>query len=170
MKIININGPINAGKTTVSKILADQLRSSLFIEVDNLLSDDEQKAKGLNMQEGWQERLKRLKYIIEQEKQKQQYENIIFAYPLTEKTYTEWKQWEDETTKFININLAPQLEICLQNRGKRILNDQEKNRIKQMYQQGHHNSKFADLIIDNSIQTPLQTTQQILTFLQVKSK
>lgn len=33
MKIININGPINAGKTTISKLLVSELKVALFIEV-----------------------------------------------------------------------------------------------------------------------------------------
>ena len=42
MLILNINGPINSGKTTVSKILSEQLENTLFIEVDDLLGDDEE--------------------------------------------------------------------------------------------------------------------------------
>ena len=41
MKIINIGGAINAGKSTVSKIVARNLEKTVFIEVDDLLSDDE---------------------------------------------------------------------------------------------------------------------------------
>ena len=84
---------------------------------------------------------------------------------MTEKLYAQWKQWEDETVAFINITLALQMEICLQNRGTRELDESEKKRIKEMYQEGYHNSKFADLIIDNSKQTPQETLQQILLFL-----
>ena len=40
MLILNINGPINSGKSTVSKILVQQLKSARFIEVDDLLSDE----------------------------------------------------------------------------------------------------------------------------------
>jgi hypothetical protein len=61
MLIININGPINSGKTTVSKLLSKQLLISFFIEVDDLLSDGEQKLLGLSVKAGWQERTKRLK-------------------------------------------------------------------------------------------------------------
>ena len=50
MKIININGPINSGKTTVSKLLAEQMSDALFIEVDDLLSDEEQETLGLSME------------------------------------------------------------------------------------------------------------------------
>ena len=49
MRIININGPINAGKTTISKLLSACLLQSLFIEVDDLLSDEEQADLGLSM-------------------------------------------------------------------------------------------------------------------------
>ena len=79
MLIININGAINSGKSTVSKILAQHLKSSCFIEVDDLLSDEEQSVLGLNRKEGWQERIKRLQRIIEAEKRNRQYENIVFA-------------------------------------------------------------------------------------------
>lgn len=166
MKIININGPINAGKTTISRLLAQNLSGVLFIEVDDLLSDGEQKALGLSVREGWIERVNRLAKIIAEEKKLKRYENIIFAYPITEKLYNQWKLWQDSTTEFINITLAPQQEICLQNRGNRKLSEYEKNRINEMYRQGYHNFKFADLIIDNSKQTPQETLQRILQFLQ----
>ena len=39
MQIININGPINAGKSTISKLLTQKLSNAIFIEVDDLLSD-----------------------------------------------------------------------------------------------------------------------------------
>jgi shikimate kinase len=166
MLIININGAINSGKSTVSKILAQHLKSSCFIEVDDLLSDEEQSVLGLNRKEGWQERIKRLQRIIEAEKRNRQYENIVFAYPMTEKLFREWKEWEDQTTRFVNITLAPPLEICIKKRGERELSDEEVSRIKEMYHEGYHNSKYADLIIDNSRQTPRETTKQILLFLK----
>jgi len=165
MRIININGPINSGKTTISKLLQEKLFQCLFIEVDDLLSDDEQDKLKLGLEQGWAERLRRLDKIIIQEKKMRRYENIIFAYPMTDKLYQHWKLWEDENTKFINITLAPNIDICLQNRGTRQLNEGEKARIKQMYKEGYHNSKFADLIINNSLQTPQETLQKVLNFL-----
>lgn len=166
MKIININGPINAGKTTISKLLKDKIPNCLFIEVDDLLSDEEEERLGLKMEEGWTERGRRLAASIAQEKKLKRYDVVIFAYPMTDKTYREWKSWEDENTRFINITLAPKLEVCLQNRGERKLSAQERERIKQMYREGYHSSKFADLIVDNSRQTPEETLQEILSFLK----
>ncbi len=165
MRIININGPINSGKTTISKLLKEKLPFCLFIEVDELLSDDEQKKLQLTREEGWAERLKRLNQIILEEKKLQRYENIVFAYPMTKKSYRQWKLWEDENTKFINITLAPQLDICLQNRGERKLTESEKQRIKQMYEEGYNRPEFSDLIIDNSFQRPIETLKNILYFL-----
>lgn len=165
MRIININGPINSGKSTISKLLKEKLPQCLFIEVDDLLSDEEQEKLNLKLEEGWAERTDRLNKIITREKIAKRYENIVFAYPMTDKTYREWKSWEDENTKFINITLAPKLDICIQNRGTRELTQQEQERIKQMYKEGYHCSKFADLIIDNSNQTPNDTLQSILSYL-----
>ena len=165
MKIININGPINSGKTTISKLLQEKLSQSLFVEVDELLLDDEQEKLKLTREQGWVERLKRLDEVITREKKLQRYDNIIFAYPMTDKAYHKWKLWEDENTKFINITLAPQLDICLQNRGERKLTESEKQRIKQMYSEGYNRPEFSDLIIDNSSQRPIETLKNILYFL-----
>ena len=168
MLILNINGPINSGKSTVSKILVQQLKSACFIEVDDLLSDGERHLLGLNREEGWRERIRRLQEIVRTEKRKKQYENIIFAYPMTGKLFNEWKSWVDKNTKFINITLAPPMEICIGKRGERSLSGAEVERIKEMYREGYHNSKYADLIIDNGMQTPQETAGQILLFLKDK--
>ena len=154
MLILNINGPINSGKSTVSKILVQQLKSACFIEVDDLLSDEERHVLGLNREEGWRERIRRLQEVVRTEKRKKQYENIVFAYP--------------KNTKFINITLAPPIEICIGKRGERSLSEAEVERIKEMYREGYHNSKYADLIIDNGMQTPQETAGQILLFLKDK--
>ena len=154
MQIININGPINSGKTTVSKLLVNSLPQALFIEVDDLLSDEEQAKLGLSMEEGWAERTNRLDKIIRQEKANGKYQTIVFAYPISPNLYQDWKSWEDKATSFINITLSPKLEVCLQNRGARELDDWEIKRIKQMYQEGYQHPPCADLIIDNSCQSP----------------
>lgn len=166
MKIININGPINSGKTTVSKLLAEQMSDALFIEVDDLLSDEEQETLGLSMEKGWAERTNRLSKMIVKYKKTKQYNVIIFAYPISKNLYNEWKAWEDEYTCFVNVTLAPRLDVCLQNRGNRELDAWELNRIRQMYDEGYHKPEFADLIIDNSEQTPQETVNEILAFLR----
>ncbi len=164
MLILNINGPINAGKTTVSKILARQMENAVFIEVDDLLSEAEQTALGLSMVDGWAERQKRLNARLVAYKMSRQYDTVIFAYPIGENSYREWAALADENTRFLNVTLAPTLEKCVTNRGKRSLTDWEISRIKEMYAQGYHHRPYADLIVNNDAQTPDETARVIMDF------
>lgn len=164
MTILNINGPINAGKSTVSKLLQQKLDNAIFIEVDELMSEAEEKELGLSMREGWRERLRRLDKMLAKAKT-ENHAYIIFAYPMDEENYQRWHKFADKTTRFVSITLAPRLEICLQNRGKRTLTEWEQSRIKQMYEADFHKPQHADLIIDNSEQTPKATAQAVITFL-----
>lgn len=165
MLILNINGPINSGKSTVSKLLVQMLPRAIFIEVDDLLSDDEEKKLGLTMQAGWGERLNRLDRIIIDQKNRNQHETIIFAYPMTENLYRRWSAHVDKDTRFIAITLAPSLEKCLTNRGTRTLTDWEMGRIREMYNENYHRPKHSGLIINNDGQTPVQTAKQIADFI-----
>lgn len=166
MILLNINGPINAGKTTVSRILEKELPDSLFIEVDDLLSEEEAEQLGLSMREAWRESVNRLEKLILKEKEERRHHIVFFAYPIGREYYDRWKSYEDENTRFINVTLSPSLENSLTNRGKRDLTTWEHDRILQMYEEGCHNPEFSDLIIHNDDQTPEQTAQVILDFLK----
>lgn len=82
MKIININGPINSGKTTISKIIAENLPNSLFVEVDELTTDEENERYFPNFEARIAERLRRLFEKIETALSEQQVDFLIFAYPM----------------------------------------------------------------------------------------
>lgn len=166
--VLNINGPINSGKSTVSKLLKKQLENALFIEVDNLMSDAEEKKLGISMREGWRERLKRLDKIVEQRK-KENFRYIIFAYPMDEENYQRWCKFADLNTVFLSVTLAPSMEVCLQNRGTRELSEWDKNRIKEMYEANFQAPLHSDLIIDNSEQKPEETVAVIKAFLQERA-
>ena len=166
MLILNINGPINSGKTTVSKILVKRLPNATFIEVDELLSDQEEAQLGLSIEEGWKERQKRLDEKLLKLKNSHEYETIVFAYPISETSYKRWASMADQTTRFLNITLAPSLSECLKNRGTRELDDWERNRIKEMYEEGYQNRPYSDFIINNDNQTPEETTDIIIGFVQ----
>lgn len=166
MLILNINGPINSGKTTVSKILVNLLPNATFIEVDELMSDEEEAKLGLSIQDGWAERQKRLNETLLALKQSRQYKTVIFAYPISENSYKKWSSMADENTRFINVTLAPSLEECLKNRGERELDDWERNRIKEMYEEGYQNRPYSDFIINNDNQTPEETAEIIKGFIE----
>lgn len=166
MLLLNINGPINAGKTTVSKLLAKMLPEALFVEIDDLLTDDEEDRLGLSMKEGWRERVDRLEKIVLQRKADKACRFLIFAYPITREYYERWKSYEDDKTRFVNITLSPSLAVCMSNRGARDLTGWELSRIRQMYAEHYHDPEFSDMIIHNDDQTPEQTAQVILDFLK----
>ena len=165
MLIVNINGPINSGKSTVGKILPTFFDEAFFLEVDNLLSDKEQEQLCLDFRAGIVERLRRLQTSVQIEKHLQRYKILFFAYPMSQRNFENWKQWEDENDKFINITLSPSLENCLRNRGSRELSEREKKRIVEMYQQGYQMPLNSDKVICNDAQTPFQTAQIIKDFL-----
>ena len=164
MIILNINGPINSGKTTVSKILVNLLPKAIFIEVDELMSDEEQDKLGLSIEQGWTERQRRLNEKLLALKQLREYETVIFAYPIGEESYKTWSSLADKNTRFLNITLAPSLEECLKNRGTRELTDWERNRIKKMYEEGYQNRSYSDFIINNDNQKPEETAKIIKGF------
>ena len=168
MLILNINGPMNSGKSTVSKILVNMLSNATFIEVDELMSDEEQEKLGLSLQQGWRERQKRLNQKLQALKESREYETVIFAYPIANNTYQDWKALEDNQTRFLNITLAPSLEECLKNRGTRELDDWDKNRIREMYEEGYQNRPYSDFIINNDNQTPEETAKVIKDFIRNK--
>ena len=165
MILLNINGPINAGKTTVSKLLAEKLPDSVFIEVDSLLSEEEAKQLGLSMSDAWQESVNRLERLIFEEKKSQKHRIVFFAYPIGREYYDRWKSYEDENTRFVNITLSPSKEECLK-RGGEDMGEWELNRILQMFEEGCHAPEFSDFLIHNDDQTPEQTTQAVLDFLK----
>ena len=165
MLILNINGPINSGKTTVSRILEKILPDSFFIEVDDLLSDDEEKQLGLSIEDSWWERVDRLERLILKEKKSKKHHIVFFAYPIGREYYDRWKSYEDEDTRFVNITLSPSKEECLR-RGGDDMSQWEHDRILQMYEEGCHKPEFSDLLIHNDNQTPEQTAQAVLDFLK----
>ena len=166
MLILNVNGSINAGKTTVSKLLTEKLPDAFFVEVDDLLADEEEERFGLSMEDGWKERINRLEKIILKKKADQTCRFLIFAYPVTREYYDRWKGYEDDRTRFVNVTLSPSLENCLTNRGGRELTNWERDRIRQMYAEHYHDPDFSDLIVHNDDQTPEQTAQVVLDFLK----
>lgn len=164
MLILNINGAINSGKTTVSKALVKILPNSFFIEVDSLMSNAERNILKLTREEGWTEKLKRFDVKIDGLRTSGLYKTVIFAFPITKKYYDRWKLWSDTNHSFKNITLAPTLDVCLSNRGRNIT-EMEIDRIKEMYKNGVDNPSFSDLIIDNGNQTPEETAQIIKKFI-----
>jgi len=165
MIVLNINGPINAGKSTCAKILNSRINNSLFIEGDDLLSDEERERLNLDFSGRTHLRLERLDKVLNEMISKQNHDVIIFTFPISEGNHKRWLNIVNGRAKLKVITLAPKLDHCLTNRGARELAEWELNRIKEMYSEGYHNPPEADFIIDNSRQTPEETVDKIISLI-----
>ncbi|MCL2749162.1 MAG: hypothetical protein FWE50_03765 [Alphaproteobacteria bacterium] len=167
MRIINIGGVINSGKSTVSKLLVERLSNSVFIEVDELLSDEEW-VNFPDFMSRINERLNRLYKLLIKHVDSKQFDNIIFAYPMYDDTYSRVTEIAKDKAEFIIITLAPEIGIAQANRGTRELSEREKERILEMRDEGAYKYHKSDKIIDNTQQSPTQTVNEILEFLSHK--
>lgn len=155
--IIFLNGSINAGKTTVAKILAYKLPNVALLEIDSLRDMISwmpiDKAVPINL-------LNAVSIIRNFSNNSL---NIIVPYPLSQSNhdYMLDKLKDVDTDKYF-FTLAPQLEKVLTNRGGRELDDWERDRIQYHYNIGINNPAFGD-VIDNSEQTPEQTAEYIMS-------
>lgn len=167
MLLVNISGAINAGKSTVSRLLAQKIPKSIFVEIDDLLPDAEQEALNLDFMGGIMERLRRFDDTLILLKTAHQYDVILFAYPINTENFKRWSKFIDKKTKLISITLSPSLETCLKNRGTRELNEQEILRIKEMYAENYHQSDLSDFIVCTDNQTPKETAAIIKRFIEI---
>ena len=154
--IIFINGSINAGKTTVARILATKLSNSALLEIDVFHAMIEwmpiDQAVPINLENA----ISVIKNFSNRGL------NVIVPYPVSQKNYDYIMNClKDIDTKIYFFTLSPKIEKTLTNRGTRELNDWERERIKHHYDIGINNPSFGE-IIDNSEQTPEETTEIIL--------
>jgi adenylate kinase family enzyme len=155
--IIFLNGSINAGKSTVAKILAKEMINTALLEIDAFHEMIEwmpiDKAVPINLENA----LSVIRNFVKREL------NVIVPYPLSQKNYDFITSGlKDLDTEIHVFTLAPKLEKVLENRGTRELTEQEKERIKHHYDIGIPNPKFGE-IINNSDQTPQETADYILS-------
>ncbi|MEI8249236.1 MAG: hypothetical protein WCG07_01945 [Candidatus Taylorbacteria bacterium] len=154
--IIFLNGSINAGKSTIAKILAHKIPNTALLEIDVLHAMIEwmpiDQAVPINLENAIS--------VI-----RNFYNNgfdVIVPYPLSQKNYEYViSKLKSIDTKLYFFTLAPKIEKALTNRGARELNDWEKERISHHYASGITTPSFG-IIIDNSELTPDETAKFIL--------
>lgn len=154
--VIYIDGPINAGKSTISARLAQALPSTIHIEVDHLRHF----AACLSLDDA-------IPYALEDTIQLTQNWlrrgfNVVVSWPIDAQDHAQFAQAVGDTgARLYTFTLLPRQEVCLQNRGTRPLTDHEIRRIHEMYAWRRIHGSVGT-IIDNSDQTPDQTVAQIL--------
>lgn len=157
--IIFMNGSINSGKSTIARKLADKIPNSIVLEIDvlrHMIKDVPlEKAIPINLENA----ISLIKNFTKHGF------TIIVPYPLSRKNYDFLMDGlKDISSKIYVFTLNPQLEIVLGGRG-RILDEWELERIKHHYKI-HINTPDFGIIVDNSHQTPDETTSQILNALK----
>ena len=155
--ILFLSGPINAGKTTVARILARKLPNVALVEIDALHDMIEwmpiDQAVPINLENA---------VSVIRSFSKRGLDAIV-PYPLSRDDYSYlMNELKDIDAKIHVFTLAPELEIALTNRGTRELEDRERERIRHHYRVGIHAPSFGE-VIDNSDQTPEDTANYILT-------
>ncbi|MBU6214556.1 hypothetical protein KGM48_01805 [Patescibacteria group bacterium] len=155
--IIFLNGSINAGKSTVAKLLLKELPHTAVVEIDAL----REMVGWMPLEQSIPLNLENAISIITNFVKRDL--NVIVPYPLSQKNY----DFLMENLRDLNVDIrvftfAPQLEKALTNRGARELDDWEKERIKHHYNIGIHNPSFGETI-DTTKQTPEETTRLILS-------
>jgi len=155
--IIFLNGSINAGKSTVAKILAKSVKNTALLEIDVF----HEMIEWMPIDEAVPLNLKNAVSVISNFIKRGL--NVIVPYPLSQKNYEYMiDNLKDINTKVCFFTLAPKLEKVLTNRGSREITNQEKDRINHHYYIGIPNPTFGE-IIDNSEQAPQETVDYILS-------
>ena len=153
--IIFINGSINSGKSTISKLLAKKIKNSAILEIDELRNFIEWMPLEKSIPLNWQNAFSLIKNFVKNKI------NIIVPYPVSQKNYEKInEELKDIETEVYFFTLNPSLDVVLKNRGNRELDDWEKNRIKHHYEIGINNPKFGE-IIDNTFKKPEETVDEI---------
>lgn len=159
--IVFINGSINSGKSTVSKLLAQKLPNTALVEIDMFHECIEwmpiDQAVPLNLENT----VSVIKNFVGRGL------NVVVPYPLSQKNYEMlMSTLESLQQKIFVFTLSPSLEVALSNRGGRELIEEEKKRIQYHYSIGINKPNFG-AVIDNSHQAPAETVESILDALDL---
>lgn len=137
--VVVLNGPINAGKTTVGKALAAAIDGAVFID-----GDDNGLPDGAPLDVVIEASLRRLSSEIAANPAVV----LVMAYPLREADHACLMAAANTAGRRLwTVTLAPPIEVVLGDRGDRRLDDWERARIREMYAEGYHDRAFSDLTI-----------------------
>ena len=154
--VILINGSINAGKSTVGKLIADALPQTALLEID-VLRD---MVAWMPLETSIPLNLSNAVSIIKNFAAAGL--NVVVPYPLSEANYAYLvASLGPEKIEVRAFSLAPRLDVALTNRGTRVLTDAERERVHYHYNKGIPTPTFGT-IIDNSEQSPEETSRIIM--------
>jgi len=139
MIVICLNGPINAGKSTIGRVLASMLPDAEFIE-----GDDHGIPEGVPFEEMIARATAWLAGLIAEKRRS----FLVIAYPLRPEDFILLQEAiAKRDARLFVVTLAPPMELVLKDRGERKLDDEERARIREMYDEGYATRDFSDLIV-----------------------
>lgn len=155
--IIFINGSINAGKSTIAKILTNKIPNTANVEIDSLRDFiywlDIEKAVPINLENA---------VLVINNFAKHGY-NVMVPYPLSQKNY-EYLKKELSDNELYCFTLSPDIKKAQNDTADRKLEQWERDRIQHHYNIGIPNPSFGK-IINNTNQTPEETVEEIISLL-----
>jgi hypothetical protein len=155
-KLIFVSGPINSGKTTVSRLLVRNIQNSAHVHGDSLRHFVTWMPLNAAVP------LTIANIIAVSETFLKAGLSVIIDYPLDKPEYEEiGGALERHATSIHAFILSPSLEVARRARGDRSLSEWEVSRIEQHYGSGLNNPGYGEAI-DNSDQTPEETVDYIL--------
>lgn len=155
--IIFINGSINSGKSTVSKLLSNKIGNCAVLEIDELRNFIEWMPLEQSIPINWENAFLLIRNFVKNKI------NVIVPYPISQKNYERIINSLNDLKDDIHFfTLNPSLDIVSQDRGERKLDKWERERIKYHYSIGINNPTFGK-IIDNSNQAPDETVEEIFS-------
>lgn len=154
--IFLLSGPINAGKTTVSRLLAQRLPRTAHVEVDDLSDFIDWmpllESIPLNLANTAAVTRNFVAFGL----------NVIISSPLRQEDYEYlMRELQPLGVPIYCVTLDPSMAVALTNRGTRELTEWELRRIPQLYAEGIPSPSFG-IMIDNVHQTPEETAREIL--------
>jgi adenylate kinase family enzyme len=158
--VIFIDGNMNAGKSTVAKLLAKQIDRPAVVEIDELRHFVSWMDVRDTIRLNWENALLLVKNFIKNDF------NVIVPYPISIDNYNFIiSQLGDIDAKLYFVTLNPPTKVLLKNRGTRRLSGREKIRIGELDQNGIAKQKYG-IMIDNSRQKIQETVDEILEYIK----
>jgi cytidylate kinase len=155
---ILVSGPINAGKTTVSRLLARRLPRTAHVEGDALRHF----ASWMTLHESLPVTLANLADVSRNYLRADVH--VVVDYPLSALQHAALvAALEPEASAVHSFVLAPPLHVALRDRG-RPLDDWERARIRELYEERAHEPGFG-ISLDTGELTAEQTVEEIVAHL-----
>lgn len=154
--VIYIGGPINSGKTTVSKLLVQRLAKTVHVEIDDLRHFADCLTLDGVIPFALEDAICITKNWVARGF------HVVVSWPLSPENHRRFADAMGTVgADFFTFSLLPREDVCIANRGARELERHEIARIKAMYQ-SYRERQPVGMVIDNSEQTPDETVEELL--------